>query len=622
MAETPDILTATIRRALVRFRELPRALGLIWSAAQGWTLAWLVLLVAQGLLPVATVSLTRILVDRIARLLGAGAAWPTLRPLIVPAALLAGSLLLLDLLRGVTGWIRTAQAESLRDHVTGLIQRQSLAADLAFFEWPEYYDHLHRARAEAGYRPTALLENLGSLLQNGITLLAMGVVLLPYGWWLPVLLVLSTFPALAVVLRFTFRQHQWRLRHTADERRCWYYDWVLNSGETAAEVRLFGLGPHFQALYETLRRGLRRERLGMAGHQAVAELGAAAIAMLATAGAMAWMIVRALSGRATLGDLALFYQAFQQGQRLMHSLLRNVGELYANSLFLGNLFEFLALRPQVVAPLKPVSLPQAFSAGIRFEHVSFRYPGSPRWALEDFSLAIPAGQLVALVGPNGAGKSTLVKLLCRFYDPDAGRITLEGIDLRDLAPEELRRRITVLFQAPVHYNATVTENIALGDLAQGRNGAIRRAARAAGAEEIVARLPRGYDQPLGHWFESGTELSVGEWQRIALARAFLRQAPIIALDEPTSAMDPWAEADWLARLRTLAAGRTALFITHRFTTALHADVIHVMEGGRIVESGCHRELLACGGRYARSWEAQTEGQPRSDASARSGQAAS
>jgi ATP-binding cassette subfamily B protein len=557
----------------------------------------------------AVVYLTRSLVDRLAAAIGAGATWDSLRPFGVLAALLAGTILLTDLLRGITGWVRTAQAELLTDHVTSLIHRQSLAADLAFYEWPEYYDHLHRARGEAGHRPVALLESMGSLLQNGVTLMAMGVVLIPYGLWLPVVLLASTLPALYVVLHFTLRQHQRRLRTTPDERRTWYYDWVLTTGETAAEVRQFALGGHFQALYQALRRRLRRERLRMAKHQAVAELGAGAVALLATGGAMVWMIWQALDGRATLGDLALFYQAFHQGQRLMHTLLQNMGQLYANSLFLGNLFEFLALEPKVIDPPNPRPVPHAMTQGIRFDQIAFRYPGSERRALENFNLLIPAGQLVALVGPNGAGKSTLVKLLCRFYDPEAGRIALDGIDLRDLALAELRSRITVLFQTPVHYNATVSENIALGDLTRGSGPEIQAAARAAGADETIAHLPRGYDQLLGNWFESGTELSVGEWQRIALARAFLRQAPIIALDEPTSAMDPWAEADWLARLRALATGRTALFITHRFTTAMHADIIHVMVGGRIVESGCHQRLLAKGGRYAQSWAAQTQRTP-------------
>jgi ATP-binding cassette subfamily B protein len=305
--------------------------------------------------------------------------------------------------------------------------------------------------------------------------------------------------------------------------------------------------------------------------------------------------------------VALFYQAFQQGQRLMHTLLQDVGLRYANSLFLGNLFEFLALKPGVIDPPCPLPIANRPRNGICFEDVSFRYPGSQRLIVEDFHLAIPAGKLIALVGPNGAGKSTLIRLLCRFYDPEDGRITVAGIDLRDFAQEERRSRIAVLFQQPVHYNATVAENIVLGVLGRGQGAESRAAANAAGADEIIDRLPRGYEQLLGNWFESGAELSTGEWQRIALARAFLRQTPIIAVDEPTSALDPWAEADWLDRFRALAVSRTAIFITHRFTTAMHADIIHVMAVSRIVESGRHEQLLPGGGRYAASWATQTRG---------------
>jgi ATP-binding cassette subfamily B protein len=225
--------------------------------------------------------------------------------------------------------------------------------------------------------------------------------------------------------------------------------------------------------------------------------------------------------------------------------------------------------------------------------------------VRDLDLEIPAGRITAVVGANGAGKSTLIKLLCRFYDPEEGGIEIDRADLRTVDLDSLRASITVLFQQPVHYNATVAGNIALGDIASAPDrAAIQTAAEAAGAEEIVRGLPSGYDQLLGRWFENGTELSAGEWQRIALARAFLRQAPILVLDEPTSAMDPWAESDWLRRFRQLAAGRTTMVITHRFSTARIADMIHVMSDGQVIERGSHDELISAGGRYAQGWTAQ------------------
>jgi ATP-binding cassette, subfamily B, bacterial len=609
MPENRRLLATKILGAATQLRFLPRALRLVCSAARRWSLLWGALLVVQGVLPVAIVFLTRALVDSLAGVVGSAAEWSRIVPILILAALMGGVLLLGELLRGASDWVRTVQAKLVEDYVSGLVQEKSTTVDLAFYESPDYHDHLHRARAEASSRPIALLENGGSLIQNGITLAAMAAVLIPYGLWLPAALVVSTLPALVVVLRFAVRQHRWRSRTTEDDRRTSYYDWLMTAGEAAAELRLFGLGANFRSAYQTLRSRLRKEHLQLYKAQGLADLAASAIALMISAACMAWMVWQAIQGRATLGDLALFYQAFSLGQRLVRSLLGNVGHIYYNILFLGNLFEFLDLKSQVLDPPQPrpapAIMPESRGLGICFHDVTFCYPGSELVALQELSLAIPAGQIAAIVGTNGAGKSTLLKLLCRFYDPLAGRIELDGIDLRDLSLSELRGLITVLFQEPVHYNATVAENIAVDrPMTTVARADVEGAARAAGAEALIARLPHGYDTLLGRWFAGGVELSVGEWQRIALARAFLRRAPVIILDEPTSAMDSWAEADWLQRFRSLAAGRTAIVVTHRFTTAMQADVIHVMDNGRVIESGCHSELLRQEGAYAQSWQMQ------------------
>jgi ATP-binding cassette, subfamily B, bacterial len=370
---------------------------------------------------------------------------------------------------------------------------------------------------------------------------------------------------------------------------------------------MFGLANHFQSAFRKLRGELRKERLGLLKKQYLSSLGAETMALVISGVTLIWLVRQALLGALTLGDIALFYQAFQRGHGLIRSLLGNLGQIYTNSLFLGGLFEFLELKSNVLEPAQPVSVPTVLKSGISFRNVTFRYPGSTRPVLENFNFTIPAGQIVAVVGENGSGKSTLMKLMCRFYDPDGGSVELDGIDLRSVSLTELRHRIRLTYQSPINYHTTARENIALGNLQDHPTPeSIQHAAWAAGADDVIAGLPQGYDTILGKGFANGTDLSGGEWQRIANARAFLRNGDILLLDEPTSMMDSWSETDWFDRFRVIAAGRTAVIITHRLSIAMRAHVICVMMKGQLVEYGSHQELLARGGYYARSWHLQTQ----------------
>ena len=588
-----------------RLSYLAQTLGLVWEASRGWTVAWLALLLAQGVLPAAIVYLTKVLVDGMAAAMGAGLSMEVVRPVLGPAILMAAVLVLGQMLQSLTAWIRTAQSELISDHIKALIHDQAGTIDLEYYETPAYFDQMNRASGQADSRSISLLENVGGMLQNSATMLAIAALLIPYGLWIPLALLASTLPALWAVVRHQRRYHTWW--HNVTQKRRWvrYYDTLLTSANCAGEVRIFGLNGRFQNAYRVLRKQLREDQINLMRGQSAAQLGAGLLALLVTAASLAWMVWRSILGLATLGDIALFYQAFNKGQGLMRMLLSSVGRLYSDSLFLEHLFMFLRLEPKVKDPEKPIVQTPQLHHGIEIEGVSFRYPGSEQLALRDFSLFLPAGKIVAVVGPNGAGKSTLVKLLCRFYDPVAGRVLMDGVDIRDLEVKQLRERITALFQRFVNYAGTLEENIVMGNVEYAvSKERLFGAAEASGAHEFIERLPAGYDTLLGKQFEGGVELSWGQLQRLAIARTFYRQAPIVILDEPTSAMDPWAETIWLDRFCAQVSGRTVLLVTHRFSTAMRADLICVMDEGRVVEIGSHQELVEQDGLYAASWRAQ------------------
>lgn len=566
-------------------------------------MAWVTMLVVQGLLPAASVYLIKLLVDALVAAMGSGNS-SDYGPLILYAVLMGTVLLATQLIQQVLSWIRLAQAEHTSDHIRSVIHQKAVEVDFAFYETPKYFDRLHRAISDAGSKPLALLESLGLFVRNSITLVAMAAIILPYGWWLPLVLVASTVPAFLVILRYNRKTHAWWEGKTTDRRWAHYFDTVLTHSSMAAEVRLFDLGKQYSTLYQDLRHMLRRERIAIERKNVLARAVAAIAGLVVLALAMVWMGLRALRGAATLGDIALFYQAFNQGQQLLKGLLGSVGQIYNSSLFLDNLFEFLDQEPEIVDSEDGIAIPEAISR-IEFQDVTFYYPEAKQPALVDFNLVLEADSPTAIVGENGAGKSTVLKLLCRFYDPREGRILLNGKDIRAYRLRELRDAVAVLFQFPVNFHATVEESIALGRLDRPReDGLVRNAASVSGADDFISRLPNDFETLLGKWFVEGHELSGGEWQRLAMARAVYRDAGILVLDEPTSMMDSWSEADWFNRLLGHASNKILCIITHRLTIAHRANNIVVMERGQIVESGSHDQLLVLNGRYAESWHEQ------------------
>lgn len=594
------------RKAARRFPLLPRTVALVWSAAPGWNLAWLLLLSVQSMIPVGQVHLTRVLVNGLAAAIGKGLTWDNARAPLFAAGLMGGLFVLGQGLQSLAGWVSVVQSETVRDKLSLRLHDQSIAIDYRHFDDPDFYDRLYRARAGGAELPLAQVANLGSLFQSALTLIAMAAVLLRYGLWVPVALLIGTIPTLFITMHNSRRLYRWARESTPRQRRIWYYDWLLTARENAAELRHFGLGEFWKSAYQAERGKLRAERIAIVRRQAAGQFAAGVTGLLAAGGALLWTGSRVLLGALTLGDIALFAQAFNQGQSLMRSLLQNAGQTYTNLLYLGDFFDFLDLEPTARAESGAVPPSDALPVSLRLENVWFTYPGSQEPTIKDLSLSLEGGMVTAVVGDNGAGKSTLVKLITRLHDPQQGRILWNGRDVRDFSPDDLRRRITVLLQVPMQYQETVTMNVRLGNL-DADESRVRGAAESSGAARFVEHLPRRYDTLLGRWFEDGVDLSTGEWQQLALARAFARPASLYLLDEPTSALDAWAEADWYARLERARAGRTTLVITHRLTTAQQADVICVMVGGRIVESGNHKELMIAGGRYAEAWKIRERG---------------
>lgn len=595
------------------FRYSRRALGLVWDTSRGLTVGLAACTLVAGVLPAVAAWVGKLIVDAVVaamalhgesdQALTLAGAWPVLRYVALEALVIA---LIALAQRGLSAQQSLLRA-LLGQKVNVMILEKAGTLSLAQFEDSTFYDKLTRARREASTRPLALVNKTFGLLQNAISLASFAVLLVQFSPWALLILLIGALPVFVSEAKFSgdaFRLFRWRSPQT---RMQMYLETVLAREDSIKEVKLFGLEPlllgRYRDIFDTLyaedrRLTIRRDSWGFV-------LGL--LGTLAFYGAYAWVVVATIGGRLTLGEMTMYLMVFKQGQSALSASLTAISGMYEDNLYLSNLYEYLE---QPVAPPTGTLVEGARPGdGIRFESVGFIYPGTERPVLQDISLHLRPGESLALVGQNGSGKTTLIKLLTRLYDPSEGRILLDGSDLREWDAGTLRRRIGVIFQDFERYQLPVGENVGVGDVEAFTDTARwERAARQGMADEFITRLTHGYHTQLGRWFKGGQELSGGQWQKIALSRAYMREhADILVLDEPTAAMDAAAEAQVFEQFRRHAHERMTLLISHRFSTVRAADQILVIDGGRIIERGTHESLLAENGRYAQLFRLQAAG---------------
>lgn len=502
-------------------------------------------------------------------------------------------------------YLKEVHSLTFTDYICEIIHAKSIELDLEYYENPLYFDNLHRAQEDGVYRPSHIVESFFALGQNAVILIGMSAIMFSLGWIMPLFLVAATIPLLLVHIYNSKKMYSLQRRQTKTERRAEYYSWILTGSLFAKEIRVFGLGQFFIDRFNTLRKILRREKLGMEKQKSGLILLAQSFSTFAVFICFGLVGYRVIEKAITIGDMAMYLEAFRRAAVCLREIFRCMGDLYEDKLFFSNFHEFLALEHKVADPDCPgpaISL----NGPLEISRVNFKYPGRHRMVLEDVSFSVSPGEIVALVGENGSGKSTLIKLLFKFYEPTDGEIKLNGINLKEINSTELRREMSAVFQDYVKYQLTVFESIQLGNIEADTAGrSIKEAAQMANMETVTKFLAKGFQTQLGSWFENGVEPSEGQWQKIALARAFYRDANILILDEPTSALDPNAEIKMMENIRETNANRMVILASHRLSTISMADRIIVLSEGKMVEAGSHSELLSIDGKYAEMFKAQT-----------------
>jgi ATP-binding cassette subfamily B protein len=565
----------------------------------------------QGFTPAASVWISGLVIDSVVL----GIRIHSTSPIWLPVGLQLAVALLSNLLSTLSNIVQQLLQEQVSNRVQVLILEKSNTLDLAFFENPEFYDKLRQAADQSTYQPVSMISQTFDLFRTTVTLLSMIFLLLQLAWWLAIVALIVPIPAFISSIHYGWRGFL-RMRRQSPERRLMdYFNRLMTTDTYNKEIKLFTLGSFLIGRFRRLANKLYEEDKVIVVRRYLSNFLWSSLTGVANSAIYFYVALQVVlsMGRISLGSLTRYTQAALQAGQNFQGLLNGISSAYENNLYVATLFEFLEYEPKIVSPKHPQPVdPSTEMSGleIEFRNVSFTYAGKDpetEAALKNVSFTIHVGEAVALVGRNGAGKTTIVKLLTRLYDPDEGEILIGGRNIKEYDLEELREKVGVIFQDYVTYFMNARENIGVGRIAEIENQAlVSSAAQKSGANTVIDKLPEGYETMLGRWFEKGTQLSGGEWQKVALARAFMRDAPILILDEPTSSLDAQAEYDVFAKFRVLTKGKTAIFISHRFSTVRLADRILVLENGQIIENGSHHELIVLDGRYAELFNLQAE----------------
>jgi ATP-binding cassette subfamily B protein len=627
-----------------------RAVKLVWQCTPVLTVLNIVIVLFQAVIPLASLFIMKKIVDSVSEGISAAGKLSEFDTVLFWLLLAAAVAVLSAILASVSSYISEAQSLRVTDFIVEMLHKRSVIVDLEFYEDPKYFNTLRRAQKDAPHRPTMIVRKLVEIIKNSLSLTGIGVLLFSFNWWLGLFLMVVALPSAIVKIKFSRTMFGYQQKHTEMERKSWYFHMLMTDRNFAQEVRLFNLGEYFVFKFKNLITILRENKLAISRRRAVYELSTQVLTTTAIFGTFAFICYQTLGGIITLGGMVMYYQGFQRGLNFLKSLLGNLAGLYEDNLFLSNFYKFLDLKPKIKTPEDPVAAPK--KGDIKLRDITFTYPGNETAVLSGLNLSISQGKVVALVGENGAGKSTLVKLICRFYDPESGDICFNGINLKKMDPVKWRKKISVIFQDFIKYNLTAEENIRVGDVNKAgdrrqetgdrsqetgdrrketgdrsqeiedrgkpealitkseldfkRQDEIMKAAKRSGADPVLKKLPKGYNSQLGRMFAEGQELSAGEWQKVAIARAFYRDSDIIILDEPSSSLDPLSEAELFEQFKKLIKGKTAILISHRFSTVKMADEIFVMKDKKIIEQGSHAELIVKKGFYYRMYYAQAK----------------